>query len=89
MTSSRPVAIPAGIDFRCVYRFELLADFCRLAAAEREALERLLRREGSACRDVVISTEGVVLSWAIFEGFLRETRRRSVGVAVSAAGGVE
>lgn len=84
MPESRGLTIPAGIDFRCVYRFELLADFCRLPAAEREALEQLLRREGSACRDVVLSDEGVVLSWAIFEGFLRETRRRR-----SAAGGVE
>lgn len=84
MTSSRPVAIPAGIDFRCVYRFELLADFCRLPAAEREALEHLLRREGPTCRDVVLSDGGVVLSWAIFEGLLRELRRRSVGAAVSA-----
>lgn len=86
MTSSRPVAIPAGIDFRCVYRFELLADFCRLPAAEREALEQLLRREGSHLRDVVLSPSGVVLNWSAFEGLLRELRRRSVGAAVSAGG---
>ena len=79
MPESRGLTIPAGIDFRCVYRFELLADFCRLPELEREALEQLLRREGAHYRDCVFSPDGIALSWAAFEGFLRELRRRSVG----------
>jgi hypothetical protein len=87
MPESRGLTIPAGIDFRCVYRFELLADFCRLPAAEREALEQLLRREGPTCRDCVLTPEQIVLPWSLFEGLLREARRRrSVGAALPAGG---